>query len=110
MMFLSVDFPQWEVRFDARSHLIAHSKLCATGCYLVMCRLVCCNCDSVCRSRLSLAVRVPSGCWYGFGDCSKVRCRLPADLQPMYKLINKTLPHILHVRHVALLAQSTPHI
>ena len=29
------------------------------------------NCDSVCRSRLSLAVRVPSGCWYGFGDCSK---------------------------------------
>ena len=29
--------------------------------------LVCCNCDSVCRSRLFLAVRVPSGGWYGFG-------------------------------------------
>jgi len=89
MMFPLVDFPQWEF-VDARSHLIAHSCLCATGCYLVtvlrqvvVCCLVCCNCDSVCRSRLSLAVRVPSGCWYVFGDGSKVRCRLPADSQPI---------------------------
>jgi len=29
--------------------------------------VVCCNCDSVCRPRLSLAVRVPSGGWYVFG-------------------------------------------
>jgi len=48
--------------------------------------VVCCNCDSVCRPRLSLAVRVPSGGWYVFGV--GIRLNRPSKLNRQHSHIH----------------------